>query len=125
TDNVRIGDSDKIEFTDNWELSTARALRVTRFLIEQGLDPKQLAAAGYGPHDPLRSNRNKRGRKLNRRIELILEPKLPDFRKLARLSRQAEQAARAAGKPDGGEDSADSDPNGGTEGAGKDDDSKK
>ena len=78
TDNVPVGEG--IEFQDNWELSTARALRVLRFLIEQGLDPGNLAAAGYGQHDAVRSNNRKNGRRLNRRIELILEPRIPDIK---------------------------------------------
>lgn len=113
TDNVRIGKKGKNKdgnpFADNWELSTARSLNVIRFLIEQGLKPRNLAAAGYGQYDSLKSNKNKRGRRLNRRIEIILEPKLPDFRKLAKLSKRA----KALGKPDappkdeGAEDGAD------------------
>lgn len=78
TDNVPVGEG--IAFQDNWELSTARALRVLHFLIEQGLDPGNLAAAGYGQHDPVRSNNSKNGRRLNRRIELILEPRIPDIK---------------------------------------------
>lgn len=77
TDNVPVGKD--LPFEDNWQLSTSRALRVLRFLVEQGLDPKNLAAAGYGQFDPVRSNNSKQGRRLNRRIELILEPRIPDI----------------------------------------------
>ena len=69
-------------FKDNWELSSARALVVTRFLIENGVPPGNLAAAGYGKHDPVRSNRSRRGRRLNRRIELILVPDLSELPQL-------------------------------------------
>lgn len=73
TDNVPIG---KSTYVDNWELSAVRALTVTRFLVEGGVDPANLSAAGYGEHDPVGNNKNRSGRKKNRRIELILVPDL-------------------------------------------------
>lgn len=82
TDNVRIKGGD---FADNWQLSTARALTVTRYLIEQGLKPKNLAAAGYSKFDPVRSNRTRRGRRRNRRIELILVPNIAPLPKLPQM----------------------------------------
>jgi chemotaxis protein MotB len=96
TDNVPIG---QVDFEDNWHLSTVRALRVVRFLIEQGLSPKNLAAAGYGEHDPVQSNKSKAGRTKNRRIELILEPVIPDFTKLSKLNKEAAKKASGAKKP--------------------------
>lgn len=80
TDNVPVGK--ELGFADNWELSSARALVVTRFLIEHGVRPKNLAAAGYGKYDPVRSNRSRRGRRRNRRIELILVPNLSELPQL-------------------------------------------
>ncbi len=78
TDNMPIGE--KLEWTDNWELSAARALTVTRFLIAQKVAPTNLSAAGNGEFDPVASNESGNGRKKNRRIELIL---LPDVSELA------------------------------------------
>ena len=63
-------------FTSNWALSAARAVTVTEALVRSGLRASNLVAAGYGPHDPIRRNSTKAGRKANRRIEIILEPKL-------------------------------------------------
>lgn len=59
------------EFPSNWELSTARALNVVHFLQDEAkIDPKRLAAAGFGPYRPVsRSNRAR-----NRRIEIVLFP---------------------------------------------------
>jgi chemotaxis protein MotB len=82
TDNVPIKPGDRTEFKDNWELSTARALMVTRFLIEKGLSPRNLAAAGHSKFDPVRSNRTRRGRRRNRRIELMLVPEIPPLPKV-------------------------------------------
>jgi len=72
-----IGHTDDVpivgtEFASNWELSTARALSVLHFLIEDvQVDPRRLAAAGMGPYRPA----SKTSRARNRRIELVLFPR--------------------------------------------------
>jgi len=65
-------------FPSNWELSTARATRVVRFLIEEaGVEPRQLQAAGYGEYYPIESNETAEGRQKNRRVDIvILRPSL-------------------------------------------------
>ena len=67
TDNlpVRAG-----RYTDNWDLSTERALSVVRFLVLQGVPAKRLAATGYGEFQPLTNGDSVVDRRLNRRIEL-------------------------------------------------------
>jgi chemotaxis protein MotB len=57
-------------FPSNWELSTARALSVVRYLIGQGIDPHRLAATGFGPYQPLAEGSTEEAFKRNRRIEL-------------------------------------------------------
>jgi chemotaxis protein MotB len=75
TDNVPIGGRLKTIFPTNWELSTARAVNVVRFLQEKvGMDPIRLEAAGLGEHRPAASNDTREGRAQNRRIELYLLP---------------------------------------------------
>ena len=69
-------------FKDNWELSTARALTVTRFMIEHGLKPKTVAAAGYGEWDPVGNNKTEPGRQSNRRIEIVLLPNIAELPKM-------------------------------------------
>ena len=76
TDNERIVQSD---FKDNWELSAARAVIVLKMLIELGVPPKNLIAAGYGPYAPVAKNTTPYGRRANRRIEIILEPELSEL----------------------------------------------
>jgi chemotaxis protein MotB len=83
TDNEPIGEKLKLEWQDNWELSTARALTVTRFLVSKGMKPENLAAAGHGEFDPVANNASAKGRKKNRRIELILVPDLSGLGKAA------------------------------------------
>lgn len=77
TDNVPVGR--KSRFRSNWELSTARATEVVKLLIEQGVPPESLAAAGYGEFDPIANNEEVDGRKQNRRLEIILLPKIEDL----------------------------------------------
>ena len=67
TDRVPIATS---EFPSNWELSTARAVSVVKFLIEQGIPAKQLAAAGFGEYQPLVTESNQDAYRRNRRIEI-------------------------------------------------------
>jgi chemotaxis protein MotB len=67
------------QFPSNWELSTARAVEVVHFMISQGMDPKRLAAAGYGEFDPVVANDSTEHRAQNRRIEIVLQPNLSDL----------------------------------------------
>lgn len=57
-------------FHSNWELSAARAISVVRFLIEQGISPHRLAAAGFGEHRPLTLDTRSESLATNRRIEI-------------------------------------------------------
>jgi chemotaxis protein MotB len=77
TDNVRIVSALKKRFPTNWELSTARATEVLRYLQEHGgIDPNQLSATGYAEFQPVASNDTEEGRHANRRIEIVLLPLL-------------------------------------------------
>ena len=69
TDNVPIK---TLAYPSNWELSAARAASVVEYLTRQGLDPKRLAAIGYGEYRPISSNDTQEGRSKNRRVTLIL-----------------------------------------------------
>jgi chemotaxis protein MotB len=78
------GDTDDVpihtaRFPSNWELSTARAVEVTKFLVENGMKPQVLAAAGYGEFDPVVANDSPEHRAQNRRIEIVLQPNLADL----------------------------------------------
>ena len=65
--------------TDNWQLSTARALTVTRVLVTAGMDAKNLVPAGVGANDPIASNSTSEGRQKNRRIEVSLLPAINEL----------------------------------------------
>ncbi|MCZ6524381.1 MAG: peptidoglycan -binding protein [Alphaproteobacteria bacterium] len=69
TDRVPIATA---RFPTNWELSTARALSVTHFLVAQGIPPDRLAATGFGEFQPLDPRNDEIAFRRNRRIELKL-----------------------------------------------------
>ncbi len=70
-------------FTDNWDLSTARANSIVRVLVNNyKVDPLRVIASGHSYFDPLQSNSTAEGRAKNRRTEIILSPKLDEMYKL-------------------------------------------
>jgi chemotaxis protein MotB len=61
-------------YRSNWELSTARAVRVVRYLLEEFAYPaSDLSAAGYSSFRPVATNATEEGRASNRRVDLVLE----------------------------------------------------
>lgn len=75
TDQTPIGEKRASQFPTNWELSTARATNVVRFLQEKANVPgERLVASGYGEFHPVASNKSSTGRAKNRRIEILLVP---------------------------------------------------
>jgi len=72
-------DNEPIKFSgwkSNWELSTARANSVVHYLEERGVVSARLVALGYGEHRPVASNETIEGRRMNRRVEIVILPKL-------------------------------------------------
>ena len=76
TDNVPIKSK---KFRSNWDLSTARAVEVTNFMIGAGMEPKRLSAAGYADQSPVAPNDTPENMAKNRRIEITLVPNLDDL----------------------------------------------
>lgn len=79
-----VGHSDNVPlksstYKDNWELSTARALTVTRFLVQAGMNPKNILPAGAGEHDPLIERATGKDLARNRRIEILLLPAINEL----------------------------------------------
>jgi len=70
TDNIPLSGTGR--YRDNWELSSARATSVVKFLIENGVPPARLVAAGFGEFQPLDPSDTDEARSKNRRIELKL-----------------------------------------------------
>lgn len=75
TDGVAITGALAETFPTNWELSVARATRVVRFLEDAGVPPGNLGAAGFSKFRPVATNETDDGRRLNRRIEIVLTPR--------------------------------------------------
>ncbi|WP_037412914.1 flagellar motor protein MotD [Silanimonas lenta] len=74
-------------YPSNWELSTARAASVVRLLESRGVDPRRLAAIGYGEKRPAASNATPDGRAANRRVVLVI---------LASTGREAVRASQVS-----------------------------
>ncbi|WP_107039123.1 OmpA family protein [Brumimicrobium mesophilum] len=80
TDNVPIKTA---QYSDNWDLSVARATSMVRILQdEHGLDPDRLTASGRGEYEPKASNDSSAGKAKNRRTEIILSPNLTEVMEL-------------------------------------------
>ena len=80
TDSVPINTA---KYSDNWDLSTARATTITRLLTEDyNVAGTRLTASGMSKFDPVAPNSSKEGRAKNRRTEIILTPKLEELFKI-------------------------------------------
>lgn len=85
TDNDPIATA---QYPSNWELASARAIVVTRTLVDAGLPADRVSAASYGEYRPVAPNDSKEGKAANRRIEIVVVPDLstlPGFEELQQL----------------------------------------
>ena len=69
TDSVPISTA---RYPSNWELSTARAANVLARLIDRGIAPERLSAAGFAGFRPVEDNSTSEGRALNRRVDIVI-----------------------------------------------------
>ena len=76
TDNIPIRTAN---FQSNWELSVMRAINFMKVLMEdKNLDPRWFSAKGYGEYQPVGDNNTIEGRGKNRRVEVLILPRLKD-----------------------------------------------
>ncbi len=88
------------QFPSNWELSTARAVKVLRILIEKGgVAPKNLSAVGYGEHHPIVPNTHAKSRAQNRRVEIHLEMNADPPARPRPLGQEAPQTLQEGSDP--------------------------
>ena len=81
TDSIPFGGRGQVK--DNWDLSVVRATAIIRILTESSnISADRLIAAGRGEFNPVSTNSTREGRGANRRIEIILSPKLDDLYKI-------------------------------------------
>ncbi|HEY4394174.1 MAG TPA: flagellar motor protein MotB [Polyangia bacterium] len=101
TDRTPISDKLTVQFPTNWELSTARAINVVRFLSEKAnVPPERLVASGYSEYHPIANNKTAAGRAKNRRIEILLTPSLaPKKLDKGKLTAVAEKEKPAEPEP--------------------------
>lgn len=99
TDNLPIATA---VFPSNWELASARALNVTKAMIDAGMPAQRVSAASFGDTHPIQANDTQEGRAANRRIAIVVVPDLstmPGYDELNRLSQKnAEEEKAAAAK---------------------------
>lgn len=62
------------EWKSDWDFSFARALSVVQYLQSKGIDPLRLSSVGFGQYRPRATNESKEGRRLNRRIDIVISP---------------------------------------------------
>jgi chemotaxis protein MotB len=89
TDNLPISTA---QYPTNWELSAARAASVVRMLAMDGVDPKRMAAVGYGEFQPVADNASADGRAENRRVVLVVSRNLE-------VRRSADARSRSTAAP--------------------------
>ncbi|MBI3911647.1 MAG: flagellar motor protein MotB [Armatimonadetes bacterium] len=94
-------------FLSNWELSAARAGAVARYLVEQvGIAPSRVIAVAYGDTRPRYPNDSETHRRLNRRVDLVVVPRIgpPDLHwDLTEVRRAFDAAGQSRGQADGEE----------------------
>jgi chemotaxis protein MotB len=75
TDNIPIKSA---KYPTNWELSTARASAIVKYLVSKGVAPERLSAVGYGEYQPVVSNATEQGRAQNRRVAIMIAKRKMD-----------------------------------------------
>jgi outer membrane protein OmpA-like peptidoglycan-associated protein len=80
----------------NLVLSAARAMSVHRYLISKGIPDSQVIAIGYGEDKPIASNRNARGRAMNRRVQFEPIKSKEDYSRLKSLEADLRQRVKKA-----------------------------
>ena len=98
TDNLPIATA---AFPSNWELASARALNVTRAMIDSGMPAARVSAASFGDTHPVQANETTEGKAANRRIAIVVVPDLstmPGYDELNKLSSQQEAQSAASTK---------------------------
>ncbi len=77
TDNVPINTN---EFDSNWDLSVMRAVNFMKEVVAENkeLDPKYFSVKGFGEYSPIASNDTEEGRAKNRRVEVLVQPRVTE-----------------------------------------------
>jgi len=81
TDNIPIKSA---KYPTNWELSTARASAIVKYLASKGIAPERLSAVGYGEYQPVVANDTEQGRAQNRRVTIMVAKRKMDRPKIIR-----------------------------------------
>jgi chemotaxis protein MotB len=76
TDNVPIREDARDRYESNWNFSAYRAIEVVNYLMQKGISPQSMTAAGYGEFNPIADNSTDEGKAKNRRVELFIIPRI-------------------------------------------------
>ena len=96
TDDIPIHNA---RFASNWELSTARATGLVRLFIDKySVTPNRLSAAGYAEFHPVASNSTADGRRMNRRIDVVILPPLKPTQAVANSGEDSGTRGHAEGE---------------------------
>lgn len=79
TDNIPIK---SVKYPTNWELSTARASAIVKYLASKGVAPERLSAVGYGEYQPVAANDTEQARAQNRRVTIMVAKRKMDRPKI-------------------------------------------
>lgn len=82
TDNIPIK---SVKYPTNWELSTARASAIVKYLASKGIAPERLSAVGYGEYQPVAANDTEQGRAQNRRVTIMVAKRKMDRPKVSAI----------------------------------------
>lgn len=99
TDNVPISNA---RYASNWELSSARAAAAVKLMVDAGVDPKRLAAVGYGEYQPVADNSTEQGRAANRRVVLMIareKTERPNVQSMEEIERAVEPPQKQTFQP--------------------------
>lgn len=80
TDNIPIK---SVRYPTNWELSSARASAIVKYLASKGVAPERLSAVGYGEYQPVAANDTEQGRAQNRRVTIMVAKRKMDRPKVS------------------------------------------
>lgn len=86
------------QFPDNWYLGSARAINVAKTMVSAGFPASRISAATYAQYQPIATNGTPEGRRVNRRIEVVLVPDLGQIPGIQNLGDKAPTKSRQRGK---------------------------
>lgn len=83
------------EFSSNWDLSTARATEVVKYLLSKDFPPAKMGAIGYGSHRPIVPNTSSENRRKNRRVVFFIKTSSGKFQNAETYKKRKEEKSES------------------------------